>query len=58
MEKGAANADRQEICDLTRRLAAGDEERVDPWWVYEIVQARGVDGLLDDLHERIATLPK
>jgi len=35
-----------------------DEERADPWWSYEIVQARGVDGLLNDLRQRIVALPK
>jgi len=53
--------DREGARELIARvfmLPADDVDRVDPWWVYEIVQARGVDGLLDDLHERIATLPK
>ena len=39
-------------------LPVHDQERADPWWVYEIVQARAVDGLLADLRQRIATLPK
>ena len=53
--------DREGARELIARvfaLAAGDEERVDPWWVYETVQARSVDGLLADLHQRIATLPE
>jgi len=53
--------DREGARELIARvfmLPADDVDRADPWWVYEIVQARGVDGLLDDLHERIATLPK
>ncbi len=28
------------------KLPVYDQERADPWWVYEIVQARGVDGLV------------
>jgi tetratricopeptide (TPR) repeat protein len=40
------------------KLPHNELERVDPWWVYEIVQARGVDGLLADVRQRIATLPK
>ena len=39
-------------------LPADDVDRADPWWVYEIVQARGVDGLLDDLRQRMAALPE
>lgn len=35
-----------------------EPERSDPWWVYEVVQARAVDGLLADLRQRIAALPK
>jgi hypothetical protein len=53
--------DREGARELIARvfaLAAGDEARVDPWWVYETVQARSVDGLLADLHQRIATLPE
>lgn len=53
--------DREGARELIARvfaLAAGDEGRIDPWWVYEIVQARSLDGLLADLHQRIAALPK
>jgi hypothetical protein len=39
-------------------LPIHDQERADPWWVYEVVPARGVDGLLADVRERIAALPK
>jgi tetratricopeptide (TPR) repeat protein len=35
-----------------------DRDRADPWWVYEVVQARAVDGLLHDLRQRIAALPR
>lgn len=35
-----------------------DREHADPWWVYEVVQARGVDGLVADLRGRIAELPE
>jgi tetratricopeptide (TPR) repeat protein len=37
------------------KLPASDFERADPWWVYEVVQARGLDRLLADLRQRIAT---
>ena len=40
------------------QLPEADRERADPWWVYEIVQARAVDGLLADLRQRIAELPE
>jgi len=53
--------DREGARELIARvfmLPADAVDRADPWWVYEIVQARGVDGLLAGLHERIATLPK
>jgi tetratricopeptide (TPR) repeat protein len=40
------------------QLPIFDEDRADPWWVYEIVPARGVDGLLTDLRQRIAELPQ
>ena len=40
------------------KLPHNELERLDPWWVYEIVPARGVDGLLADVRQRIATLAK
>jgi hypothetical protein len=40
------------------KLPVRGEDRADPWWVYEIVQARGVDGRLADLRQRIAALPE
>jgi hypothetical protein len=33
-------------------------ERSDPWWVYEVVQARAVDIMLDDVRQRIARVPQ
>jgi hypothetical protein len=33
-------------------LPANDFERADPWWSYEVTQARHVDGLIADLHQR------
>ena len=43
---------------IARGLQLPMEDRADPWWVYEIVQARGVDRLLADLRQRIAALPQ
>jgi tetratricopeptide repeat protein len=40
------------------KLPVNEPERADPLWVYEVVQARAVDGLLADLRQRIAALPK
>jgi hypothetical protein len=48
----------REIVARVLRLPASGFERADPWWVYEVVQARGVDGLLADVRQRIATVPK
>ena len=48
----------RELIERVFALPAGDEERVDPWLVYEIVQARSLDGLLADLHQRITALPQ
>jgi hypothetical protein len=39
------------------KLPPNDYERADPWWVYEIVQARAVDGLLANLRQRIERSP-
>lgn len=35
-----------------------NEERTDPWWVYEIVPARALDALVTDLRQRVAALPQ
>jgi hypothetical protein len=48
----------RELIGRLLELPVHDQERADPWWVYEIVQARGVDGLLADLRQQIAALPK
>jgi len=40
------------------KLPPFEPERADPWWVYEVVQARAVDGLLADVRQRIARLPE
>jgi hypothetical protein len=39
-------------------LPVHDQDRADPWWVYEIAQARGADALLADVRARIAALPR
>jgi tetratricopeptide (TPR) repeat protein len=56
-EAGDRAAARDAIARLVN-LRVTDQKRADPWWVYEIVPARGVDGLLADLRQRIAALPK
>jgi len=48
----------REAIDRVLKLPVADQERADPWWVYEVVPARGVDGLLADVRERIAALPQ
>jgi tetratricopeptide (TPR) repeat protein len=40
------------------KLPVHDQERADPWWVYEVFPARAVDGLLADVRQRIAKLPE
>ena len=52
--------DRGSARELIARVFAlpADDELADPWWVYEIVQARSVDDLLADLQQRIAALPE
>ena len=47
----------RDAIDRVLRLPVEGEERADPWWVYEVVQARNVDGLLADVRQRIAALP-
>jgi hypothetical protein len=56
-EAGDRTAAREAVARVLK-LPIPDEERADPWWVYEVVPARGADGLLADLRERIAALPK
>ena len=34
------------------------QDRPDPWWVYEVVQARDVDALVADVRQRISRLPE
>jgi tetratricopeptide (TPR) repeat protein len=48
----------REIVARVFELPANDLERADPWWVYEVAQARGADGLLADVRQRIAMLPQ
>jgi tetratricopeptide (TPR) repeat protein len=55
-EKAGDRAAARELIARVVKLPPSEEARPDPWWVYEIVQARGVDGLLADLRQRIASL--
>lgn len=57
-EHAGDTAAAREFVKRVLSLPPSEPERADPWWVYEIVQARGVDGLLADLRQRIAALPK
>jgi hypothetical protein len=57
-DQAGDRAGARELIARVFMLPADDVDRADPWWVYEIVQARGVDGLLADLQERIAALPE
>jgi tetratricopeptide (TPR) repeat protein len=56
-QAGDRTAAREWIARLLK-LPAQDEERADPWWVYEIVPARAVDGLLADVRQRVASMPE
>ena len=53
--------DRQAARETAARvfeLPTSDFERSDPWWFYELVQARAVDAMLDDLRRGIAKVPE
>jgi tetratricopeptide (TPR) repeat protein len=47
----------RDAIDRVLKLPVHDQERADPWWVYEVVQARNVDGLLADIRQRVTALP-
>jgi tetratricopeptide (TPR) repeat protein len=57
-EQAGDRAAAREFVARILALPPDDSDRADPWWVYEIVQARGLDGQLADLGQRIAELPK
>jgi len=48
----------RELIARVLNLPPIEPERADPWWVYEVVQARAVDGLLADVRQRISRLPE
>ncbi|HKH70579.1 MAG TPA: tetratricopeptide repeat protein [Vicinamibacterales bacterium] len=53
--------DRVAARDAVARMLAlppNEFERSDPWWVYEVVQARAVDAMLADLRQGVAKLPE
>jgi tetratricopeptide (TPR) repeat protein len=56
-EQAGDKAAAREFMARMLKLPPNEPERADPWWVYEVVQARAVDRLLDDLRQRIAALP-
>ncbi len=55
-QAGDRAAARQMIARVLE-LPADDVERADPWWIYDLVQARRVDGLLAQLRQHIESLP-
>ena len=57
-EEAGDRAAARELIARVLELPQIEPERADPWWVYEIVQARAVDGIVDDLRQRIAGLPE
>ena len=57
-EEAGDRAAARELIVRVLELPRMEPERADPWWVYEIVQARAVDGLLADLRQRIVGLPE
>ena len=42
----------REVAGRIFKLPAADYLRGDPWWIYEVVQARDVDRLLAELRQR------
>jgi Tetratricopeptide repeat len=48
----------REIAARVFELPPNDFERSDPWWFYEVVQARAVDAMLDDLRQQMAKVPE
>ena len=57
-DDAGARAAARELVARVLELPRMEPERADPWWVYEIVQARAVDGMVADLRQRVAGLPE
>jgi hypothetical protein len=57
-EQAGDRAAARELVARVLELPPLEPERADPWWVYEIVQAREVDGMVADLRQRVAGLPE
>ena len=57
-EQAGDEAVAREFVARMLKLPPNEPERADPWWVYEIVQARAVDALLADVRQRISRLPE
>jgi tetratricopeptide (TPR) repeat protein len=57
-EQAGDKAVAREFVARMLKLPPNEPERGDPWWVYEIVQARAVDALLADVRQRISRLPE
>jgi tetratricopeptide (TPR) repeat protein len=57
-EEAGDRAAARELIARVLELPRVEPERADPWWVYEIAQARAVDAMVADLRQRVAELPK
>jgi hypothetical protein len=57
-EEAGDRAVARELVTRVLALPPSELDRADPWWVYEIVQARAVDEMVADLRARIAGLPE
>jgi tetratricopeptide (TPR) repeat protein len=55
-EEAGDRAAARDLIERVLELPQVEPERADPWWVYEIVQAREVDGIVADLRQRVAGL--
>lgn len=56
-DQAGDRATARELIARVLKLPANDLERADPWWIYDVFQARRVDGLLAQLRQQIERLP-
>ena len=57
-EEAGDRAAARELIARVLELPRVEPERGDPWWIYEIVQARAVDEVVADLRQRVVGLPR